>query len=269
MNRRSLHSLFLFSCIASWQARHLHAAPPGSLSGSWMAGMQSYLEKYSGGKQQTGSRMRRMSIGIGNSLAKWDRRYFVLPSGSSMLAYHKVEEDASSIAKPALGTMPCQGSVVALNPDEPTTFSMTATGENPRVLWLRAKSPELASDWVAAIVAAGGTQSSNKATASSDLVVGMLLKQVDGKVAKLAKYEKRYFRLADGTFAYYKAESDMNPSSKKPPLGSFVMCAAVRVDLLPVKPGESRCVFAVSNGDLSTYTLKVRARVRARGHAKG
>ena len=224
--------------------------------------MQSYLDKYSGGKQPTGSRLRRMSIGFGNSLAKWDKRYFVLASGSQMLAYHKTADDAESTTKPALGTMPCIGSIVSSDPEDGAIFSIAQVGEQPRVLWARAESPAQARKWLDAIVAAGGVEGTPPTAA--DPLKGMLLKQVEGKVSKIPKFDKRYFRLADGTLAYYKAEADMNPGSKKPPLGSFALAQAggrIRVDLLPAgKPGEPRCTFAVSNGDSATYTLKVGSR---------
>ena len=220
--------------------------------------MKGNLDKYSGGKQPTSSRLRKFSLGFGNSLAKWDKRYFVLAEGSSMLAYHKNAEDADAASKPALGTMPCEGSIVACDAEDGTIISLAQVGEQPRVLWLRAESPELAGQWVAAIKAAGAVEQATDGAAQ--MLKGMLLKQVDGKPSKTPKFDKRYFRLSEGIFAYFKAESDMSPNSKKPPLGSFTVGPAVRVDLLPApKPGEPRCTFAVSNGDSSTYTLKVRA----------
>ena len=46
-----------------------------------MAATFGYLEKYSGGKQPVASRLRRFSLGFGNALAKWDKRWCVLREG--------------------------------------------------------------------------------------------------------------------------------------------------------------------------------------------
>lgn len=219
-----------------------------------------YLEKYSGGKQQTGSSLRRISIGIGNSLAKWERRYFVLADGTSMLSFHKVAEDAQPGGKPARGTMPCKGSIVSLDPNDPTAFSLSATGEQPTVMWLRAESLQAAEKWIGAIVAAGATKSSC-AEQQANALNGVLLKQ-DMTRSRDAppRYDKRHFRLVDGTMSYFKSEAEMNPGSKKPPLGSFVVSPAVTVNLLPpATADEPQCTFAISNGDACTYTLKVSA----------
>jgi hypothetical protein len=214
-----------------------------------------YLDKYSGGKQATTSRLRRFSLGFGNSLAKWDRRYFVLHDGSSVIAYHKTQEDAESSSKPALGTASCSGSIVSLDESDDSVLSITLVGETTaRVLWLRAPDSAGAQRWVDAIVRAGAKESASSADDGAQR--GMLLKQVDGK----SKFEKRFFKLADSTLLFYQSEADLSGRSRKPPLGAMTITSEVRVDLLaPTKAGEARCAFVVSNGDTTTYTLKVRA----------
>ena len=216
-----------------------------------------FLDKYSGGKQPAGSRLRRFSLGFGNALSKWDRRYFVLREGSQVLAYHKSQEDSNTSTKPALGTATCEGSVVSVDAMDETVFSIAQVNDSTQARPLPARHRGTqARMWVDAIVAAGGSESD---PASSDTIQGLLLLS-----GKKGKFDKRYFKLNDSTLMYFKTESDMN-GGKKPPLGSMPISSAVRVDLMTAaKPGEARCTFAVSNGDAATYTLKAGSEDEAR-----
>ena len=165
--------------------------------------MEGYLEKYSGGKQGTGSRLRRFSVGIGNMVAKWDRRYFVLRDSSAVLAYHKTAEDAQTASKPALGTATCTGSTVSMDKDDGAVFYLTVKNDtSQRVLWLRAADSTAARKGVGAIVKAGATEvtaaeASAPSSSADGSLQGMLLKQNKGK------FEKRYFALRESTLSYY------------------------------------------------------------------
>lgn len=217
-----------------------------------MPELAGYLEKYSGGKAGTGSRLRRFSLGFGNSLAKWDRRYFVLHDGSAVLAYHKTQEDAQSSSKPALGTASCDGCVVNTDKDDQAVLHLTL---KDRILSLRAANAAAAHEWMEAIAASGALvgASAGSGGGSDDSggggLQGMLLRQNKGK------FEKRYFALRDGVLTYYKAETDLAPGSKKPALGSMAISMETRVDMPTPKAGDPRVVFVVSNAD-TTFNLK-------------
>ena len=106
--------------------------------------MEGWLDKQSGGKLQ--------KKGLGNTMAKWDRRFFVLRAGTSTLQYFKSERDASVGKKPA-GELNCDGGEVKRETAGGNVFSIS-TAE--RVLTLRAESQQDVTDWTLAVVAAGG-----------------------------------------------------------------------------------------------------------------
>ena len=106
--------------------------------------MEGWLDKQSGGKLQ--------KKGLGNTMAKWDRRFFVLKAGTSTLQYFKSERDASVGKKPA-GELNCDGGEVKRETAGGNVFSIS-TAE--RVLTLRAESQQDVTDWTLAVVAAGG-----------------------------------------------------------------------------------------------------------------
>ena len=106
--------------------------------------MEGWLDKQSGGKLQ--------KKGLGNTMAKWDRRFFVLRAGTSTLQYFKSERDASVGKKPA-GELKCDGGEVKRETAGGNVFSIS-TAE--RVLTLRAESQQDVTDWTLAVVAAGG-----------------------------------------------------------------------------------------------------------------
>ena len=106
--------------------------------------MEGWLDKQSGGKLQ--------KKGLGNTMAKWDRRFFVLRAGTSTLQYFKSERDASVGKKPA-GELNCDGGEVKRETAGGNVFSISTP---ERVLTLRAESQQDVTDWTLAVVAAGG-----------------------------------------------------------------------------------------------------------------
>lgn len=140
--------------------------------------MEGWLLKRSGGKDQKKS--------IGNVLAKWDKRYFALPGGTSKLLYYKTERDAER-GKAANGELNIEGCRVERildaggesAPDSwPVMFSIDT---DDRVLTLRTDSGDTLRLWVAAIVAAGGSAAPNIGQEQASLG-GRLMMSASGKL---------------------------------------------------------------------------------------
>ena len=99
-----------------------------------------WLYKQSGGKSKRGN-------SVGNLVAKWDRRYFVLTG--CMLRYYKSVHDATSGAI-AAGSIDCRSCTVAEVGRE-CTFSIAT---RDRLLTLRADERETRGQWMEALLVA-------------------------------------------------------------------------------------------------------------------
>lgn len=99
---------------------------------------------------------------MGNTLQKWDKRWFVLSGGTSQLNYYKSERDAAR-GNPPAGSVECMRSQI----ERIAMTSSNAWGNagyniefvlhtEERVLGLRAASEDAFRLWVSAIVTAGG-----------------------------------------------------------------------------------------------------------------
>jgi hypothetical protein len=111
-----------------------------------------WLLKSSGGKESTS---------LGNVLAKWDKRWFVLLTESSTLQWYRSERDAQH-GRPAAGGVECAGSRIVRVTSSGSTSSSGhvefVLHTESRTLGLRANSEEDFAAWAAAVVAAGGSR---------------------------------------------------------------------------------------------------------------
>jgi small GTP-binding protein len=105
-----------------------------------------WLMKQSGGKLRGGS--------VGNALAKWDRRWFLISGNGAPLCYYKDAQQLGGtkrLAKPA-GTVEMSGSSIERTGGGDGTFSVHSS---QRVLTLKADNDAKMQAWARAMVAAG------------------------------------------------------------------------------------------------------------------
>lgn len=120
--------------------------------------MEGWLLKSSGGK---GDHRKT----FGNALSKYDKRWFVLRGGNTMLYYYKAERDADR-GQPPAGGVECHGCAIERVPGEQKQGGAFSSSSGfdiefilhtaDRVLNLRTNSEDTFRLWVAAIVKAGG-----------------------------------------------------------------------------------------------------------------
>ena len=143
---------------------------------------EGWLLKKSGGKNSKAS--------VGNALQKWDKRWFTLRGGDSVLSYHKSDKDADR-GKPAAGEISCVGckierihgnvGVGTHSEGWEVAFAVNTEG---RVLTLRTDSEDSLSLWVGAIVAAGGAAEADLLGSGSRDVRGKLAMTKSGRLDK-------------------------------------------------------------------------------------
>ena len=222
-----------------------------------MPAVLGYLEKCSSGKPPS---MRRFSFGVGNSLSKWDKRFFVLRDGSSVVSYYKTEDDASSSSKPAQGTVTCVGGVVTSDEGDDVTFCLS----NPdRTLYLKAGDAASRKQWMDALTGAGATEGIPGSTNSQVLENG-----IQGTLLKMAatmlganKWDRRFVVVKDGSLSVYKVEADAQGGTSKPP-GVSLSLANSRVDLVQ-RSGEERLTIVLTK-DERAHTLRAGSEAEAK-----
>lgn len=140
------------------------------LSEASRAGMQGWLEKRSGGKHGPGQQpslsglssrsLTHLRIAGLKPFEHWDRRYFVLPRGSSRLSYYRGQE-AFALGAAPLGHLSLEGATVdlvrvehaRLDHEQLTLHFTLCTAE--RDLQLKAPDAGVYEAWLKAIAAAG------------------------------------------------------------------------------------------------------------------
>ena len=105
------------------------------------------------------------SLNSSSRLSQWDKRWFVLRGGSTMLEYYKAERDADRGLPPA-GSVDVHGSTIERHDtaNQRADVIEFVLHTSDRVLGLRTNSEDTFRLWVAAIVAAGGRAPLQKGT---------------------------------------------------------------------------------------------------------